>query len=89
MFRKAIDFYHCKQKKNQLYSEISTCNIFKKNMVVDTLKTSSKGIQIKANEVWGAIRGLETLSQLIICINNTVSGKYKYFVLKHSYAFLF
>lgn len=58
-------------------------------MVVDTLKTSSKGIQIKANEVWGAIRGLETLSQLIICINNTVSGKYKYFVFKHSYAFLF
>lgn len=56
-------------------------------MVVDTLKTSSKGIQIKANEVWGAIRGLETLSQLIICINNTVSGKYKYFVLKHSNAF--
>lgn len=53
-------------------------------MVVDTLKTSSKGIQIKANEVWGAIRGLETLGQLIICINNTVSGKYKYFVLKHS-----
>lgn len=37
-----------------------------------TLKTSSKGIQIKANEVWGAIRGLETLSQLIICINNTL-----------------
>lgn len=77
MFGKAI--YHCKQK-TQLYSEISTCNIFKKkNMVVDTLKTSSKGIQIKANEVWGAIRGLETLSQLIICINNIVSGTYEYF----------
>lgn len=84
MFDKAIDFYHCKQKNHN-----STCNILKKNMVVDTLKTSSKGIQIKANEVWGAIRGLETLGQLIICINNTVSGKYKYFVLKHSYAFLF
>lgn len=75
MFGKAI--YHCKQK-TQLYSEISTL-FLKKNMVVDTLKTSSKGIQIKANEVWGAIRGLETLSQLIICINNTVSGTYKYF----------
>lgn len=30
MFGKAIDFYHCKQKKTQLYSEISTCNIFLK-----------------------------------------------------------
>lgn len=76
MFGKAI--YHCKQK-TQLYSEISTCIILKRNMVVDTLKTSSKGIQIKANEVWGAIRGLETLSQLIICINNIVSGTYEYF----------
>lgn len=89
MFDKAIDFYHCKQK-NHNYIQKSVHVIFlKKNMVVDTLKTSSKGIQIKANEVWGAIRGLETLGQLIICINNTVSGKYKYFVLKHSYAFLF
>lgn len=69
--------YDCKQK-TQLYSEISTL-FKKKNMVVDTLKTSSKGIQIKANEVWGAIRGLETLSQLIICINNIVSGTYEYF----------
>lgn len=77
-------------KKKPNYIQKSVHVIFlKKNMVVDTLKTSSKGIQIKANEVWGAIRGLETLSQLIICINNTVSGKYKYFVLKHSYAFLF
>lgn len=86
---KQLIFTIVNKKKPQLYSEISTCNILKKNMVVDTLKTSSKGIQIKANEVWGAIRGLETLSQLIICINNTVSGKYKYFVLKHSNAFLF
>lgn len=69
---KQLLFYHCKHQK-QLYLEI--INIFFKNMVVDTLKTSSKGIQIKANEVWGAIRGLETLSQLIICINNTVSGQ--------------
>lgn len=77
-------------KKNNKNIQKSVYVIFfKKNMVVDTLKTSSKGIQIKANEVWGAIRGLETLGQLIICINNTVSGKYKYFVLKHSYAFLF
>lgn len=81
MFGKAIDFYHCKQKKKKNnYIQKSVHVIFlKKNMVVDTLKTSSKGIQIKANEVWGAIRGLETLSQLIICINNTVSGTYKYF----------
>lgn len=78
------------KKKKPNYIQKSVHVIFlKKNMVVDTLKTSSKGIQIKANEVWGAIRGLETLGQLIICINNTVSGKYKYFVLKHSYAFLF
>lgn len=70
---KQLLFYHCKHQK-QLYLEIIK-NIFFKNMVVDTLKTSSKGIQIKANEVWGAIRGLETLSQLIICINNTVSGQ--------------
>lgn len=76
-------------KKNHNYIQKSVHVIFKKKMVVDTLKTSSKGIQIKANEVWGAIRGLETLGQLIICINNTVSGKYKYLVLKHSYAFLF
>lgn len=67
-------------KKNHNYIQKSVHVIFfLKNMVVDTLKTSSKGIQIKANEVWGAIRGLETLSQLIICINNTVSGTYKYF----------
>lgn len=70
---KQLLFYHCNHQK-QLYLEIIN-NIFFKNMVVDTLKTSSKGIQIKANEVWGAIRGLETLSQLIICINNTVSGQ--------------
>lgn len=89
MFGKAIDFYHCKQKKPTTIFRNQYMSYLKKNMVVDTLKTSSKGIQIKANEVWGAIRGLETLSQLIICIKNTVSGKYKYFVLKHSYAFLF
>lgn len=79
MFGKAIDFYHCKQKKNNYIQKSVHVIFLKKNMVVDTLKTSSKGIQIKANEVWGAIRGLETLSQLIICINNTVSGTYKYF----------
>lgn len=58
-------------------------------MVVDILKILSKGIQIKVNEVWGVIRGLEVFSQFIICINNIVSGKYKYFVLKYSYVFLF
>lgn len=48
-------------------------------MVVDILKILSKGIQIKVNEVWGVIRGLEIFSQFIICINNIVSGIYKYF----------
>lgn len=48
-------------------------------MVVDILKILSKGIQIKVNEVWGVIRGLEIFSQFIFCINNIVSGIYEYF----------
>ncbi|XP_062580301.1 beta-hexosaminidase subunit beta-like [Saccostrea cucullata] len=36
-----------------------------------TLRTSNGEIRIEAKDVWGTLRALETLSQLIICINNT------------------
>ncbi|XP_062582500.1 beta-hexosaminidase subunit alpha-like [Saccostrea cucullata] len=36
-----------------------------------TLRTSNGEIRIEAKDVWGTLRALETLSQLIICISNT------------------
>lgn len=38
----------------------------------DQLSSTADGIELLAEDVWGALRGLETLSQIIFCSQNTV-----------------
>lgn len=52
------------------------CFLYFLYMFTDHLTVNTDGIHIVAEDVWGALRGLETLSQLVFCSRNTVVYQY-------------
>lgn len=52
------------------------CFLYFLYIFTDHLTVNTDGIHIVAEDVWGALRGLETLSQLVFCSRNTVVYQY-------------